>query len=33
MKDVETPKAEMDEAWTFVEKKDYPEKDTKTRET
>lgn len=26
LKDVETPKVEMDEAWTFVGKKHYPEK-------
>ena len=33
LKDVETPKVEMDEAWTFVGKKHYPEKvNTKTRE-
>ena len=33
LKDVETPKAEMDETWTFVGKKHYPEKvNTKTRE-
>jgi hypothetical protein len=32
-KDVETPKVEMDEAWTFVGKKHYSEKmNTKTRE-
>ena len=33
MTDVETPKVEMDEAWTFVGKKHYPGKmNTKTRE-
>lgn len=33
MKDVETPKVEMDEAWTFVGKKHFPEKmNTKMRE-
>ena len=33
LKDVETPKVEMDEAWTFVGKKHYPEKvNTKTKE-
>jgi len=33
MKDVETPKVEMDEAWTFVGKKHFPGKmNTKMRE-